>query len=90
MRGRGRPAQLEILRRNVLVSPTKHGFATELWTLRRVRLLIKRLFGVSYSEVHVWRILGALGFSSQKPERRGDRAQCRRGRAVQAQDLAYA
>lgn len=75
VRGRGRPAQLDArqratLRRNLLVSPTEHGFATELWTLKRVRLLIKRLFGVSYSEVHVWRILGALGFSSQKPERR--------------------
>jgi transposase len=25
---------------------------------------------VCFSEVHVWRLLGALGFSSQKPERR--------------------
>jgi len=50
--------------------PTEHGFATELWTLKRVRLLIERLYGVSFSEVHVWRILGALGFSPQKPEKR--------------------
>lgn len=35
-----------------------------------MRLLIERIFDVSYSEVHVWRILGGLGFSSQKPERR--------------------
>jgi transposase len=75
MGGRGRPAQLdasqlEALRRSLLSSPTAHGFSTELWTLKRVRLLIERLFGVSYSEVHVWRILGALGFSNQKPERR--------------------
>lgn len=73
--GRGRPSQLdssqlEALRRCLLSSPTAHGFSTELWTLKRVRLLIERLFGVSYSEVHVWRILGALGFSNQKPERR--------------------
>lgn len=73
--GRGRPAQLDRhqldrLRRSLLDSPTEHGFGTELWTLKRVRLLIERTFGVSYSEVHVWRILGALGFSSQKPERR--------------------
>jgi transposase len=26
--------------------------------------------GVRFSEVHVWRLLGAMGFSSQKPERR--------------------
>ena len=35
-----------------------------------MQLLIERKFGVSYSEVHVWRILGMLGFSNQKPERR--------------------
>lgn len=75
MGGRGRPAQLdasqlEALRRSLLSKPTAHGFSTELWTLKRVRLLIERLFGVAYSEVHVWRILGALGFSNQKPERR--------------------
>jgi transposase len=73
--GKGRPAQLdsaqlEALRRSVLESPTEHGFGTELWTLKRVRLLIERMFGVTYSAVHVWRILGALGFSNQKPERR--------------------
>ncbi len=75
MGGKGRPAQLdarqlETLRRNLLERPTSHGFGTELWTLKRVRLLIERLFGVSYSEVHVWRILGVLGFSNQKPNRR--------------------
>ncbi len=71
----GRPAQLDAqqlegLRRALLQRPTEHGFGTELWTLKRVRLLIERLYGVSFSEVHVWRILGALGFSPQKPEKR--------------------
>lgn len=47
-----------------------HGFATPLWTLKRVRLWIERQFGVRYSEVHVWRLLGQLGFSNQKPDRR--------------------
>lgn len=75
MGGKGRPAQLDArqlaqLRRSLLDSPTAHGFGTELWTLKRVRLLIERMFDVSYSQVHVWRILGALGFSNQKPERR--------------------
>jgi transposase len=37
---------------------------------RRVRETIQRHFGVQYSEVHVWRLLGKLGFSSQKPEKR--------------------
>jgi transposase len=71
----GRPARLgaeELTRLQValLEGPTAHGFGTELWTLKRVRLFIERQFGVRYSEVHVWRLLGQLGFSNQKPERR--------------------
>jgi len=34
-----------------------------------VRETIQRRFGVRYSEVHVWRLLGKLGFSSQRPEK---------------------
>jgi transposase len=47
-----------------------HGFGTELWTLKRVGTVIKRQFGIEFSDVHVWRLLGSMGFSSQKPERR--------------------
>jgi transposase len=47
-----------------------HGFGTELWTLKRVGALIKRQFDIKFSDVHVWRLLGGMGFSSQKPERR--------------------
>ena len=71
VRLRGRPArlnadQLEQLRRAILEKPTEHGFGTELWTLKRVGVVIKRLHGVKYSETQIWRILGALGFSPQK------------------------
>ena len=71
----GRPPQLdgnqlEGLRLALLQGPLAHGFGTELWTLKRVRSLVQRLYGVTFSEVHVWRLLGSLGFSSQKPERR--------------------
>lgn len=71
----GRPALLgaeELMRLQValLEGPTAHGFGTPLWTLKRVRMFIEREFGVHYSEVHVWRLLGQMGFSSQKPERR--------------------
>ncbi len=71
----GRPArlgaeELSWLQVALLEGPTAHGFGTPLWTLKRVRLLIERKFGVHYSDVHVWRLLGQLGFSSQKPERR--------------------
>lgn len=75
MPGRGRPArlddeQLQALGRVLLQSPTEHGFATELWTLKRVGALIERLYGVKFGQTQIWRILGALGFSVQKPERR--------------------
>ena len=71
----GRPPQLgaaELSRLYValLEGPELHGFTTPLWTLKRVRLWIEREFGVRYSEVHVWRLLGQLGFSNQKPDRR--------------------
>lgn len=71
----GRPARLgaaELSRLYValLEGPEHHGFTTPLWALKRVRLWIEREFGVRYSEVHVWRLLGRLGFSNQKPDRR--------------------
>lgn len=71
----GRPGQLDegqlaALRIALPQGATSHGFGTELWTLKRVRLLVEQLYGVRFSEVHVWRLLGAMGFSSQKPDRR--------------------
>jgi transposase len=73
--GRGRPAkldegQLASVRAAILQSPTEHGFGTDLWTLKRVGAVIERLHGVRFSQPHVWRILGSLGFSPQKPEKR--------------------
>ncbi len=72
---RGRPAQLEqaqlaSVRAALLQSPTAHGFGTELWTIKRVGVLIERMHGVRFSRAHVWRLLGSLGFSPQKPEKR--------------------
>ena len=71
----GRPArlgevQLQALGRVLVQSPTAHGFGTELWTLKRVGVLIERLYGVKFGQTQIWRILGGLGFSVQKPERR--------------------
>ena len=54
----------------LLAGPGSQGHRTELWTLPRVRVLIHQLTGVRYHEGHVWRVLGALGFSCQRPERR--------------------
>ena len=46
------------------------GYPNDLWTCRRVADVIGRTFDVWYDPDHVWRILHALGFSSQKPEAR--------------------
>ena len=75
VRLRGRPSrlderELEELRRAIMQKPTEHGFGTDLWTLKRVGVVIKRLHGVKYSQTQTWRILGALGFSPQKPDKR--------------------
>lgn len=72
---RGRPArlderQLASVRAAILRSPTEHGFGTELWTLKRVGAVIERMHGVRFSQTQVWRILGSLGFSPQKPDKR--------------------
>lgn len=72
---RGRPPrlderQLKELRLALLQSPTEHGFDTAVWTLKRVGVVIQRMYGVEFSLTQIWRILGALGFSAQKPERR--------------------
>lgn len=72
---RGRPAQLdatqlEDVRRAVLQDPTEHGFGTQLWTLKRVGVVIQRMHGIEFSQTQIWRILGSLGFSPQKPDKR--------------------
>jgi len=72
---RGRPAQLDeqqlaCVRAAILQKPTEHGFGTELWTLKRVGAVIERLHGVRYSQTQIWRILGSMGFSPQRPDKR--------------------
>ena len=74
MPGRGRPArldeqQLQALGRMLMDKPAEHGFGTELWTLKRVAVLIERQYGVKFGQTQIWRMLGGLGFSAQKPER---------------------
>jgi transposase len=55
------------LRAALLAGPKAAGFATELWTVPRVRQLIARRYRQPYSAVHVWRLLRQLGFSPQRP-----------------------
>ena len=71
----GRPRQLDAaqccaLRRMLLKGALAAGFANELWTVKRVRQLVLRQFGVAYSHAGGWELLRGLGFSPQKPEKR--------------------
>jgi transposase len=54
----------------LLAGPAAQGYQTQLWTLPRTADLIESLTGVRYHPGHVWRVLGDLGFSCQRPERR--------------------
>jgi transposase len=63
-------AERSKLIRLLRAGPRKAGFESDLWTLPRVAQLIEQEFGVSYHSTHAGRLLHALGFSCQKPERR--------------------
>ena len=86
----GRPPKLSPARRRQLLDmlsrgPRRHGFGTELWTLARVAEVVYRRWRVSYHPSQVWRILVALGWSCQKPQRRArerDEARIARWRRV--------
>src|SRR5487761_545483 len=54
----------------LLKGPLAAGYRTDLWTLQRVAKVIGQQFGVQYHPCHVWKLLGSLGWSCQKPERR--------------------
>jgi transposase len=71
----GRQARLSKAQRRRLPAllrrgPRAWGYKTDLWTLKRVAEVIERTLAVSYHPSQVWRILRALGWSCQKPERR--------------------
>ncbi|MBI3373795.1 MAG: transposase [Betaproteobacteria bacterium] len=62
--------ELSHLKLALLEGPVAHGFGTPVWTLKRVQLFIERRFGVHFSEVHVWRLMGKIGLSRRRPEQR--------------------
>jgi transposase len=71
----GRPSRLSAAEKRQLVSlltrgAMRAGYRTDLWTLPRVAELIYQKFGVRYHPAHVWKVLTALGWRCQKPERR--------------------
>lgn len=70
----GRPAKLNQQQKarlgNVLLQGAlRSGYATDLWTTRRIAEVIDRHFGVEYHPNHIWRLLVGMGWSCQKPEK---------------------
>jgi len=62
--------QLSKLQMLLLKGPKANGYRTDLWTLRRIAQIIKKHFGQSYQPSGVWYMLGRIGWSCQKPQRR--------------------
>jgi transposase len=70
----GRPPKLtttqeKIIRRWLTENPTKHGFATELWTGPRLAQLIRQEFGIRLNQRYLCTWMRARGFTPQKPQR---------------------
>jgi transposase len=71
----GRPPKvpdsaLEQIEQALVEGALAHGFATDVWTLDRIAVVIQGLTGVALSNPSVWRLLrGRLGWSVQRPAR---------------------
>lgn len=71
----GRPPKLDArarwrLERLLVRGAQAAGFPTDLWTCPRVAQAITVHFGITYHVDHLRRLLRALGFSPQQPQRR--------------------
>lgn len=71
----GRPRKLDAaaltwLEQDLLAGARQAGFPTDLWTCPRIVRLLRNRFAVHYHPSGVWRLLRALGWTPQKPQRR--------------------
>lgn len=87
----GRPARLthtqeKIVLRWVREPPSEHGFATELWSGRRVAQLIERELGLQFHSHYMSTWLRARGFTPQKPQRMARQANLKETAAWLATD----
>jgi transposase len=61
------PRQLRKVEQALRQGARANGFDTDLWTLPRVALVMERVTGVHYHPGHVWKILGAMDWTLQRP-----------------------
>jgi transposase len=47
-----------------------HGFVGDVWTTKRIAVVIKRVFGVRYHPAHISRLVREIGWTVQKPIQR--------------------
>lgn len=69
----GRPPLLTARQRRNLIRDLEAGppyHKSGLWTTKEVRDLLKRKYGVSFVNQHVWRMLTSMGFTMQRPRKR--------------------
>jgi putative transposase len=71
-RSSGRPPKLTTAQQQSLLRQLKRGaraagFATERWTLPRIRNVIERDYEITYHRNHLGRLLARLGWSPQVP-----------------------
>ena len=71
--------QKKDIEKTLLKGPIAAGYATDVWTLDRIAVVIKKMAAVRYHPGHVWYILTGMGWSCQKPK---TRAKERRERAI--------
>jgi transposase len=55
------------LEATLLAGAKASGYRNDLWTLKRIADVIRRRFQVTYHIGHVWKVLGQLGWSCQRP-----------------------
>jgi len=61
--------QKEELRTLIKNGAVNYGFEGDIWTRKRIKLVIEEKFQIIYSERHTERIVKDMGFSLQKPKR---------------------
>jgi transposase len=62
--------QVELIRAELTKGALAEGYPNELWTLSRVKRLIKERMGMTASVSEVWRLLRRMAWSPQKPHRK--------------------
>lgn len=69
----GRPPLLTEKQRRALVKELEAGppyNKSGLWSTKEVRDLLKRKYGITFVNQHVWRMLTSMGFTLQRPRKR--------------------